>query len=84
MGNAHNHNIFGENDPGGLHADSLDADPFGTAFGSLGGLGLNSGFGPQVRVGGNTPFRSHSFNIGSHGGGGVRGGLGQKEKHQAG
>ena len=56
--------------------DSMDTtDPFG-AFSSLGGgLGL-AGFGPQVR-GGNTPFRSHSFNIGGlRSGGGP--GLGQK------
>ena len=50
-------------------------DPFG-AFSSLGGgLGL-AGFGPQVRAG-NTPFRSHSFNIGGHRAGGGHG-LGQK------
>ena len=50
-------------------------DPFG-AFSSLGGgLGL-AGFGPQVR-GSNTPFRSHSFNIGGHRSGGGPG-LGQK------
>ena len=49
-------------------------DPFG--FSSLGGgLGL-SGFGPQVRPG-NTPFRSHSFNIGGHRAGGGPG-VGQK------
>ena len=50
-------------------------DPF-EHFNSLGGgLGL-SGFGPQVRPG-NTPFRSHSFNIGGHRAGGGPG-LGQK------
>ena len=53
-------------------------DPF-EHFNSLGGgLGL-SGFGPQVRPG-NTPFRSHSFNIGGHRAGGGPG-LGQKVCH---
>ena len=53
-------------------------DPF-EHFNSLGGgLGL-SGFGPQVRPG-NTPFRSHSFNIGGHRAGGGPG-LGQKVYH---
>ena len=78
LGSASHANIFG----GGLggsgddHMDSMDTnDPFG-AFSSLGGgLGL-SGFGPQVR-GNNTPFRSHSFNIGGHRAGGGPG-LGQK------
>ena len=56
---------------GGVNDDPHDPmdtnDPFG--FSSLGGgLGL-SGFGPQVRPG-NTPFRSHSFNIGGHRAGG--------------
>lgn len=78
QGSASHANIFG-----GLnedHHDSMDTnDPFG-AFSSLGGgLGL-AGFGPQVR-GNNTPFRSHSFNIGGHRSGGGPG-LGQKEKHQ--
>jgi len=72
-GSPSHHNLFGgvNDDP----HDPMDTnDPFG--FSSLGGgLGL-SGFGPQVRPG-NTPFRSHSFNIGGH-----RAGGGQKEKHQ--
>ena len=65
-GSPSHHNLFGgvNDDP----HDPMDTnDPFG--FSSLGGgLGL-SGFGPQVRPG-NTPFRSHSFNIGGHRAGG--------------
>ena len=66
LGSPSHHNLFGgvNDDP----HDPMDTnDPFG--FSSLGGgLGL-SGFGPQVRPG-NTPFRSHSFNIGGHRAGG--------------
>jgi len=74
-GSPSHHNLF-NTDP----HESMDTnDPF-EHFNSLGGgLGL-SGFGPQVRPG-NTPFRSHSFNIGGHRAGGGPG-LGQKEKHQ--
>ena len=50
------------------------SDPFG--FSSLGGGLGTMGFGPQVRPG-NTPFRSHSFNIGGHRAGGGPG-VGQK------
>jgi len=58
--------------------DSMADDPFAAFNGGGGGLG----FGPAAsRV--NMPFRSHSFNIGSHsrGGGGLGSG-GTKEKHQ--
>ena len=73
-GSPSHHNLF-NTDP----HESMDTnDPF-EHFNSLGGgLGL-SGFGPQVRPG-NTPFRSHSFNIGGHRAGGGPG-LGQKVYH---